>query len=44
MASERIQRRIEALLNEADEAVAGRNWGRARDRAQDVLAFAPDND
>ena len=41
MASERIQRRIEILLNEADEAVAKRDWARARDRAQGVIACTP---
>ena len=43
MVSERIQRRIETLLNEADEAVAISDWAVVRDRAQNVLAFDPDN-
>ena len=41
MASERIQHRIEIHLSKADEAVAERDWARACDRAQDVLACAP---
>ena len=41
MASERIQHRIEILLNEADEAVAERDRARARDRALEVLACTP---
>ena len=34
MASERIQRQIENLLDEAEEAVSRSDWGVARDRAQ----------
>ena len=44
MVSERIKRRIETLLDQADEAVAARDWTRARDRAQEVLAFDPNNE
>ena len=43
MASERIQRRIELLLDEADDAVSRSDWAVVRDRAQNVLAFDPDN-
>ena len=43
MASERIQRQIDRLLNEADEAVLRSDWALARDRAQNVLAFDPEN-
>ncbi len=43
MASERIQRRIDLLLDEADEAVSGLDWSTVRDRAQAVLAFVPEH-
>ena len=43
MASERIQRRIDILLDEADEAVAKSDWAAVRDRAQNVLALDHDN-
>ena len=43
MASKRIQRRIETLLDEADEAVANSDWAVVRDRAQNVLRLDPDN-
>jgi len=43
MATERIQRRIETLLDEADEAVANSVWAVVRDRAQNVLRLDPDN-
>ena len=43
MASERIQRRIETLLDEADEAVANSDWAVVRDCAQNVLRLDPDN-
>ena len=43
MASERIQRRIETLLDEADEAVANSDWSVVRDRAQNVLRPDPEN-
>ena len=43
MASERIQRRIEILLDEADEAVAISDWAVVRDRAQNVLRLDPEN-
>ena len=43
MASERIQRRIDLLLDEADEAVSKSDWVTVADRAQNVLALDPDN-
>jgi len=43
MASERIQRRIELLLDEADQAVSISDWAVVRDRAQNVLALDPNN-
>ena len=43
MASDRIQRRIERLLDEIDEATDGREWSRVQELASDVLAFAPEN-
>ena len=41
MASERIQRRIDILLDEADKAIAGSDWSAVRDRAKNVLALDP---
>ena len=43
MASERIQRRINQLLDEADGAVTALNWEVVRARAEAVLAFDPEN-
>ncbi len=43
MPSERIQRRIDALLDEADSAFAARDWVRLRDLAGDVLKLEPEN-
>ena len=43
MASERIQRRMELLLDEADQALADGNWPVVRDCSQKVLALDPDN-
>ena len=43
MASARIQRQIERLLDEAEDASAERNWEVVRERAQRVLTFDPDN-
>ena len=43
MASERIQRRIDRLLDEADEAVSRFDWEAVRQRAEAVLAFDADN-
>ena len=43
MASERVQRQIERLLDEAEEASSKRNWEVVRDRAEHVLTFDPNN-
>src|SRR4051794_2372700 len=43
MRSDRIQRRIETLLDEADQAISESRWDTVKDRAQNVLALDPDN-
>ena len=43
MPSERLQRRIEALLDEADTAMASGDWAAVQARARSVLAADPDN-
>ncbi len=43
MASERSRRRIEHLLDEADEAVTRLDWETVRARVTAVLALDPDN-
>ena len=43
MVSDRIQRRIDQFLDEADEAAARSDWERVRDRALNVLRLDPDN-
>ena len=43
MASERVQRRIDLLLDEADQAIDRSDWSVVRDRAQNVLALDPGN-
>ena len=43
MASDRIQRQIERFLDEAEDAVAHGDWGTAKDCAEKVLAFDPEN-
>ena len=43
MASERLQRQIERLLDEAEYAITQRDWPSVRERAQDVAAIDPDN-
>ena len=43
MLSERIQRQIDRFLDEAEAAAAASDWGRVRDRAQNVLALDPTN-
>ena len=43
MASERIQHRLDILLDEPDEAVAKSDWAVVRDRAQNVLRLDPGN-
>jgi hypothetical protein len=43
MPSERVQRQIDRLLDEAEAAVRELNWTVVRDRARAVLAFDSDN-
>ena len=43
MASERIQRRIERLLDQLEEAADRRDWEVVRQFAADILAVDPDN-
>ncbi len=43
MVSERIQRRIDALLDEVDEAVASADWAAVREKCDTVLRLDPDN-
>ncbi len=43
MTSERIQRQIDRLLDEAEEALSRRDWDAVRDCASDVLALDPGN-
>ena len=43
MASERMQRRLERLLDQIDEAEANGNWESARDLALDVLEIDAEN-
>ena len=43
MASERVQRRIDLLLDEADEGIAKGDWAVVRDCSQKVLALDPHN-
>ena len=43
MASERLQRRFNVLLDEAEEAITQLNWVVVRDRAQAVIAIDPGN-
>ena len=43
MASERIQRQIDRLLDEAEEAVNQGDWAVVEDRSGKVLALDPDN-
>ncbi|MFQ6029672.1 MAG: hypothetical protein ACE5Q6_19515, partial [Dehalococcoidia bacterium] len=44
MASERVQRQIDRLLDQIEAAVEQRNWELVRELAEDVLDFVPDND
>jgi eukaryotic-like serine/threonine-protein kinase len=41
--SERIQRQIDRLLDEAEAALARREWQRVHELSQDVLALDPEN-
>ena len=43
MASERIQRQIDRLLDQAEDAVESHQWDVVRARADSVLALDPDN-
>ena len=43
MASERIQRHIDNLLDEADQAVAYEDWPTVASRARAVLRMDPEN-
>ncbi len=43
MASERLQRQIDRLLDEGEEAIIGYDWDALRQRAQAVLAMDPEN-
>ncbi len=43
MVSERIQRRIDRLLDQAEEAMDQLNWDSVRDCAQAVLGLDPQN-
>ena len=44
MVSERIQRRIDTLLDEADASFGARDWVRLRELASDVLKLDPENE
>ncbi len=44
MPSERIQRQIDALLDEAEAAIRRSDWDVVRDRARNALALALDPD
>lgn len=43
MASDRIQRRIGSLLDEADQAIAIEDWPTVASRSRSVLAIEPAN-
>ena len=43
MTTERLQRRINILLNEAEDAIASSDWELVRNRAENVLALEPGN-
>ena len=43
MASERIQRRIDRVLDQAEEAADQSNWEQVKEFAENILAFDPDN-
>ncbi|MCH8224074.1 MAG: hypothetical protein IH868_11755, partial [Chloroflexi bacterium] len=44
MPSERVQRRIDRLLDQAEEAVEARDWESVRDAASAVFRVDPDNE
>lgn len=43
MVSDRLQRQIDRLLDEAEEAIGRRDWAAVRDSAQAVLRLDPVN-
>ena len=43
MASERLQRQIDRLLDQAEQAIAQRDWAAVQERAEDVAAIDHDN-
>ena len=43
MASDRLQRQIERLLDEADRAITEEDWSTVSSRARSVLAIDPEN-
>ena len=43
VASERVQRRIERLLDQVEEAADNQDWVRERDLSREILALDPDN-
>src|SRR5437016_6173209 len=43
MLSERVQRQIDRLLDEAEEAAARKAWGLVRERCEHVLTFDPES-
>ena len=43
MPSERIQKRIDDLLNQADDAASSRDWSSVHELAEAVLAVDPEN-
>ena len=44
MPTERIQRRIDALLDEAEAAMSAGDWSAVAEKARAVLAMDPDNE
>ena len=43
MASDRLQRQIDRLLDEAEEAIPGQEWATVGDRTHSVLRLDPEN-
>ena len=43
MASERVERQVQRLLDEAERAFVERAWDKVRERASDALTLDPDN-
>ncbi|MDA1257413.1 MAG: hypothetical protein O3C10_06155 [Chloroflexi bacterium] len=43
MTSERVQRRVDRLLDQTEEAVEATEWARVRELAEAVLAADPEN-